>query len=86
MAAGPLVPAGEPLEAGDLVFFGPRPGDVTHVGMVVDGDGEMVDAPHTGAFVRVETFPTIVGEAWGGDEFLGATRPGGPGVSLLGGG
>jgi hypothetical protein len=86
MAAGPPVSPGQPLAPGDLVFFGPSPGDVTHVGMVVDPSGVMVDAPHTGAFVRVESFPTVVGEAWGGDLFLGATRPGGPGVSLSPGG
>jgi cell wall-associated NlpC family hydrolase len=86
MAAGPLVAPGQPLAPGDLVFFGPSPGDVTHVGMVVDPAGVMVDAPHTGAFVRVESFPTVIGEAWGGDLFLGATQPGGPGVNLSSGG
>jgi cell wall-associated NlpC family hydrolase len=38
------------LEPGDLVFFG---SDISHVGIYV-GDGLMVDAPDTGAFVRVE--------------------------------
>jgi peptidoglycan DL-endopeptidase CwlO len=38
------------LEPGDLVFFG---SDISHVGLYV-GDGLMVDAPDTGAFVRVE--------------------------------
>jgi cell wall-associated NlpC family hydrolase len=86
MAAGPPVPPGRPLGPGDLVFFGPSPGDVTHVGMVVDPAGVMVDAPHTGAFVRVESFPTVIGEAWGGDLFLGATQPDGSAVSLSSGG
>lgn len=40
------------LRAGDLVFFG-TPGNVYHVGIYVGG-GSMVDAPHTGADVRVE--------------------------------
>ena len=75
MAAGPAVASGEPLAPGDLVFFGPGVGDVTHVGMVVDPAGVMVDAPHTGASVRVEPFPTAVGASWGSDLFLGATRP-----------
>jgi hypothetical protein len=35
----------------------------------------MVDAPHTGADVRVESFPTVVGAAWGDEDFVGATRP-----------
>ena len=38
---------------GDLVFFGSSPSDVGHVGIVIQGD-LMIDAPHTGAFVRIE--------------------------------
>lgn len=73
--AGPRLPAGAHLEPGDLVFFGASNSDVTHVGMVVRS-AEMVDAPHTGAFVRTEPFPTTIGAAWGeGDVYLGATRP-----------
>jgi cell wall-associated NlpC family hydrolase len=41
------------LLPGDLVFFG-TPSDVTHVGIYVGG-GEMIDAPSTGNFVRVES-------------------------------
>ncbi|HWE54961.1 MAG TPA: NlpC/P60 family protein [Acidimicrobiales bacterium] len=74
--AGPPVGPGRALVAGDLVFFGPRPGLVTHVGLVV-GHGVMVDAPHTGADVRVESFPAVVGARWGGDLYLGANHPGG---------
>jgi hypothetical protein len=33
----------------------------------------MVDAPYTGAEVRVESFPTAVGASWGPDTYLGAT-------------
>jgi cell wall-associated NlpC family hydrolase len=53
---------GEPIEPGDLVFFGGGPSDITHVGIVV-GNGEMVDAPYTGADVRVESYdwPDLVG-------------------------
>ena len=64
--AGPAVPAGQPLQPGDLVFFGADPADVTHVGIVI-GPGEMVDAPHTGAVVRIEPY------SW--PDYLGATRP-----------
>jgi hypothetical protein len=39
------------LEPGDLVFFYPG---ITHVGVYL-GNGLMVDAPHTGATVRVES-------------------------------
>ncbi len=35
----------------------------------------MVDAPHTGADVRVEPFPTTAGAAFGEEEFVGATDP-----------
>jgi cell wall-associated NlpC family hydrolase len=76
--AGPLLPQGSAPQPGDLVFFGPPGGGVTHVGLVVDQQGRMVDAPHTGAVVRVEPFPLQVGSPWGSDIYLGATRPGGP--------
>jgi cell wall-associated NlpC family hydrolase len=62
----------DPLEPGDLVFFGASTTDITHVGIYV-GNGQMVDAPHTGADVRVESFPTTVGAPWGTDTYLGAT-------------
>ena len=65
---GPPVPAGRPLEPGDLVFFGADAAHVDHVGIVV-GAGEMIDAPHTGAAVRVEP------DGW--SDYVGATRPGG---------
>ena len=76
--AGPPMPAGAPLQPGDLVFFGQDPGDVTHVGMyagVQDGQAVMVDAPHSGAEVRVEPFPATVGARWGDEMFVGATTP-----------
>lgn len=72
--AGPHLPANAQLEPGDLVFFGQSPGDVEHVGIVVAA-GEMVDAPHTGAFVRTEPFPTTPGAKFGEQIYLGATRP-----------
>ena len=73
--AGPHVPPGQVLEPGDLVFFGSSTSDVTHVGIVVNPAGEMIDAPHTGAQVRIGAFPTTVGSSWGTDRYLGATRP-----------
>jgi cell wall-associated NlpC family hydrolase len=54
------------LEPGDLVFFGPTPAAISHVGIYV-GDGDMIDAPHTGAVVRVESID------W--PDLLAATRP-----------
>ncbi len=63
--AGPRLPAAAPLQPGDLVFFG-SPTSVTHVGIVA-ADNQMIDAPHTGAVVRVESYH------W--DDYLGATRP-----------
>ncbi|MHB8438541.1 MAG: C40 family peptidase [Acidimicrobiales bacterium] len=69
---------GDPLVPGDLVFFGQGPTAVEHVGIyvgVVNGQATMIDAPHSGADVRVEPFPTAVGTAWGGQEYLGATMP-----------
>jgi cell wall-associated NlpC family hydrolase len=64
--AGPLLPAGTPLQPGDLVFFGSDGAHVTHVGLIV-GPDQMVDAPHTGAVVRVESY------AW--PDYLAASRP-----------
>jgi cell wall-associated NlpC family hydrolase len=54
------------LQPGDLVFFGASLTAITHVGIVVS-PGEMVDAPHTGADVRIESY------AW--PDLLTATRP-----------
>ena len=71
---GPRLPGGSTLEPGDLVFFGAPGGGVTHVGLVVDGSGLMVDAPHAGAAVRVESFPLSVGSRWGDETYLGAVR------------
>ena len=56
----------ERVQAGDLVFFGSSLSAITHVGIVVS-PGEMVDAPHTGAVVRIES------DAW--PDLLAATRP-----------
>jgi cell wall-associated NlpC family hydrolase len=64
--AGPPV-TGATVAPGDLLFFGTGPTGVDHVGIYV-GDGLMVDAPHTGAVVRVEAAD------WSG--LVGATRPG----------
>jgi cell wall-associated NlpC family hydrolase len=72
--ATPKLESGDPLEPGDLVFFGRSTTDVTHVGIYV-GSSQMVDAPHTGAEVRVESFPTTPGAHWGTDIFIGATEP-----------
>jgi cell wall-associated NlpC family hydrolase len=72
--AGPQLPSGTPLLPGDLVFFGQGPTTVTHVGLVVS-PGRMVDAPHTGADVREESFPPTVGTSWGDEVVVGFTRP-----------
>ncbi len=60
--AGPHLSPGTPLAPGDLVFYGTSTTDVTHVGIVIDSHGDMADAPHTGAVVRIETdWPDLVG-------------------------
>jgi len=76
--AGPLLPAGSPLRPGDLVFFGQGLTAIDHVGIYVgvqNGQDVMVDAPHTGADVRVEPFPATIGASWGAAAFVGATAP-----------
>jgi hypothetical protein len=60
------------LQPGDLVFFtgsdGTReaPG---HVGIYL-GDGYLIDAPHTGAFVRIDR----LNEPWFANNYVGAKR------------
>ncbi len=76
--ASPALTEGTVLQPGDLVFFGTGPRDVSHVGLYIGvqaGRTMMVDAPHTGAHVRVEAFPVVPGAKWGSDIFIGATRP-----------
>ncbi len=65
--AGPHVPAGQPLEPGDLVFYG-TPTDIHHVGLYIGG-GQMIDAPRPGKPVRIEPY------RYAGDGYAGATRP-----------
>jgi cell wall-associated NlpC family hydrolase len=76
--AGALLPAGAPLQPGDLVFFGQSASDIGHVGIYAGIQAShpvMVDAPHTGADVRVEPFPDVVGQSWGTEKYVGATVP-----------
>jgi cell wall-associated NlpC family hydrolase len=69
------IPVGQQLQAGDLVFFGGSTQSISHVGIYI-GNGQMIDAPHTGAQVRIESYQ------WG--DYIGATRPTDPaGVSTL---
>lgn len=65
-AAGPRVPPGQPLLPGDLVFFRAGPRGPEHVGLYI-GDGRMINAPHTGAQVRIDSIDR--------PSYLGATRP-----------
>jgi cell wall-associated NlpC family hydrolase len=58
----PHVPVSQ-LSPGDLVFFG---SPIHHVGMFV-GNGTMVEAPHTGAFVKYSSIYR--------DDYTGAARP-----------
>ncbi|MCU1629254.1 MAG: hypothetical protein JWP64_4203 [Pseudonocardia sp.] len=64
--AGPRLPAGTPLQAGDLVFYG-TPDRVHHVGLYI-GDDEMINAPTFGELVKTARY------RWPGDDYLGATR------------
>jgi cell wall-associated NlpC family hydrolase len=76
--ATPKLPTGDPLAPGDLVFFGSGPSGIDHVGLfvgTVNGQAVMVDAPYSGADVRVEPFPDRVGAPFGALLLVGATRP-----------
>jgi cell wall-associated NlpC family hydrolase len=69
--AGPH-PTRDQLRPGDLVFFAHNPADpktIHHVGIYIGG-GQMVEAPFTGARVRISS-------AFRPD-YAGATRPAGP--------
>jgi cell wall-associated NlpC family hydrolase len=68
---GPHVPLDE-LQRGDLLFYATKnsdPATIHHVGIYI-GNGMMVDAPYTGAFVRIDSIylPGIP---------IGAVRPAG---------
>jgi len=53
------------LQPGDLVFFN----RLDHVGIYI-GQGEFIDAPHTGAFVRIDS----LSESWYAAKYSGAKR------------
>lgn len=65
---GPRLPASAPLLPGDLLFFGPGPGHITHVALYT-GSGHAIDAPRPGAVVREG--PARTGAA----SYQGSTRP-----------
>ncbi|WP_321572642.1 C40 family peptidase [Parafrankia colletiae] len=65
-AAGPPLPAGTPLQPGDLVFFG-TPRNVHHVGIPLRGTA-MLDTPDFGRSVTVRDFH-------GFPDYAGASRP-----------
>ena len=67
--SGPHVPVSQ-LRRGDLVFYATNtadPSTIHHVGIFIGG-GMMVDAPFTGAFVRIDSIYRFSG-------LIGATRP-----------
>jgi cell wall-associated NlpC family hydrolase len=66
-AAGPLVPAGQPLLPGDLVFYATA-GRVHHVGLYLGG-GNMIDAPDVGQTIGIRAYRHP------DDDYYGATRP-----------
>jgi cell wall-associated NlpC family hydrolase len=69
--SGPHIPIGQ-LRRGDLLFYATDtadPATIHHVGIYI-GNGEMVDAPYTGADVRIDSIYQPGG-------LIGATRPAG---------
>ncbi|GAA1848391.1 NlpC/P60 family protein [Actinomadura bangladeshensis] len=68
--SGPHIPISA-LRPGDLVFFAKDPSDpgtIHHVGVYI-GNGRMVEAPYTGASVRISSIHR--------SDLIGATRPSG---------
>jgi len=62
------------LQPGDLVFFN----GLDHVGIYI-GYGDFIDAPHTGAFVRIDSLH----DGWYAANYDGAKRVVGTGVASL---
>jgi cell wall-associated NlpC family hydrolase len=58
------------LQPGDLVFFEPKFDGPGHVALYL-GNDQMIEAPHTGALVRVSSF-SVAATTMG---FIGAVRP-----------
>ncbi len=58
------------LQPGDLVFFEPKFDGPGHVALYL-GNDQMIEAPHTGALVRISSFSGAAAELG----FLGAVRP-----------
>ncbi len=72
-ATGTAVPDLAQAQPGDLVFFDPAPGGPGHVGIYV-GNGQMIDAAHTGTAVRVEPVwgkPTAIRRVVGSGAWVG---------------
>jgi cell wall-associated NlpC family hydrolase len=64
------------LQPGDLVFFTGSDGtrkEPGHVGIYL-GDGYLIDAPHTGSFVRIDR----LNEPWFANKYVGAKQIVGP--------
>ncbi len=72
-ATNPLPPSQSPTP-GDLVFFADASG-IQHVGIYV-GNGQMIDAPHSGSVVRFDPFTPSPGALWGDEWYVGASAPG----------
>jgi cell wall-associated NlpC family hydrolase len=64
--AGPQVRAGQPIKAGDLVFFGSGPHGVGHVGLAISAT-KMINAPDVGQVVTIGPIQRR--------DYVGATRP-----------
>ena len=67
--AGPRVATSD-LQPGDLVFYAYNvsdPSSIHHVGLYV-GDGQMIEAPHTGAVIR---YAPVLPRS----DYIGAVRP-----------
>ena len=65
--AGPRLPNGQPLQPGDLVFYG-TPAHIHHVGLYL-GNELMINAPDIGQIVKIQPY------RYPGDDYAGATRP-----------
>lgn len=64
----PSVPASQPPQLGDLVFYGNAATNIHHVGLYL-GNGLMINAPTEGQAIQIHTYHSA------GDDYVGAGRP-----------
>jgi cell wall-associated NlpC family hydrolase len=58
--AGPRLQSGQPVQPGDLVFFGTSTTNITHVGIAISPT-DMINAPDVNLLVRIDRIGAYIG-------------------------